>query len=447
VGTGLGHYIPLVAYAGFWVMFLVSLAGRPQYGLFYMLPFIPYRTMRDRFEVYPMGSNMLTIMVLAVIVGALLKHKRLPPSKLFLTWLLFGLYLYMSMWIGTAISNAPMPLWLGDANFVTWKDYMMLPLLLVATALVVEDRRAVKITILLAGFSLLLVDRSSLLESLSHSWVTFDESKRAAGPIEMGSNELAAYLAQFAMFFWGFAHFMKRFKVKLIAYGLVALTIVTTLYTFSRGAYLALLVGVLVLALVKDRKLLLLLGVVLLTWQSIVPTAVTQRVTMTRDANGQLEMSAQERIDLWTQSRDLFFSSPLVGRGYATFQFGEHTANLKDTHNWYVKVLVETGVIGGIFALAILGQMFAAGFMLFRKATDPLYQGLGLGLLVAVTSCAIANCFGDRWTYIEINGILWVLVGATLRARELSRQTPEQELAQPAAPSSPLPAHLGWSYQ
>jgi putative inorganic carbon (HCO3(-)) transporter len=45
-GTGLGHYIPFVAYLGCWVMCIVSLTGRPLLGLYYMIPFVPYRTMR-----------------------------------------------------------------------------------------------------------------------------------------------------------------------------------------------------------------------------------------------------------------------------------------------------------------------------------------------------------------------------------------------------------------
>ena len=101
---------------------------------------------------------------------------------------------------------------------------------------------------------------------------------------------------------------------------------------------------------------------------------------------------------------------------------GEHTANLKDTHNWYVKVLVETGIIGGMFALVLIGQMLRSGFRLFHLAADPLYKGLGLGFLLATVSCMVANFFGDRWTYVEINGILWVLQGAVLRALALSTE-------------------------
>jgi putative inorganic carbon (HCO3(-)) transporter len=409
-------------------MCLVSLAKRPLWGLYYVIPFLPYRSMRNHFLDYPLGGHMLLILVLAVIVGALIHGKHLPKSRLYVIWLVFGVYLYFSMWLGAALGNAPAPLWLSDFNFVNWKDYMVIPLVFVATALVVEDRKAVRTVILIAAISLLFIDRSFILESRQHAWTNFDESHRDEGPLAYGSNETAAFLAQFAMFFWGFVQFVKRKKFKLLGYGLVAITLYATMYTFSRGAYLAVLLSTLVLGVLKDRKLLVILGVFLLTWQTIVPTAVRERVTMTENPNGQLESSAQERVNLWKESWDLIVQSPIVGHGFATFQLGQHTANLRDTHNWYVKVMVETGIIGLIMAVILLQQALALSYHLFRRANDPLYRGLGLGLLLALCSCMVANCFGDRWTLIEITGILWVLAGTAVCATQFMAEETTPEL-------------------
>ena len=430
LGTGIGHYIPLVAYLGFWVMCLVSLGGRPLLGLYYMIPFLPYRTLRDHFDDYPLGGNMLTLLVITVIVGALFQGKHLPKSKLYVAWLIFGIYLYFSMWIGTALGNAPAPLWLSDVNFLTWKDYMLIPLVFLAAGLVIEDRKAIRKVVLITAICLLFIDRSCILESMSRTWSTFDENKRGGGPLAYGSNQTAAFLAQFAMFFWGFALFVKRKKFKLFSYGLVALTLFATMYTFSRGAYIAFLFSVLVLGLLKDRKLLLILGLFLLTWQTVVPTPVRERVNMTENSSGQLEASAQSRVDLWENAEKSIISSPIVGTGFATFQLGEHVDNLRDTHNWYVKVMVETGIIGFIIALFLVQQMLAVGYRLFKRATDPLYRGLGLGLFLATCSCIVTNFFGDRWTYLEITALLWVLVAAAIRATLLTESGPLTESAQ-----------------
>jgi putative inorganic carbon (HCO3(-)) transporter len=419
-GTGIGHYIPLAAYLGFWVMTIASLGGKPLLGLYYMIPFLPYRTMRDHFLDYPLGANVLTILVVAVIIGALIKGKKLPKSPLFGIWAVYGLFLYVSMWMGAAMGNAPAPLWLSDINFVTWKDYMVIPLVFAAAAMVIEDRKAIRTVIILTGISLLFIDRSFILESLSRNWANFDESKRDGGPLAFGSNQTAAFFAQFTMFFWGLMQFVKRKKAKLLGYALVATTVFANMYTFSRGGYLAFLVGVLALGLLKDRKLIIVLAIFLVTWQTVVPGPVQQRINMTKDSSGHLEASAQERVDLWTNAENSFLHSPVIGTGFATFQFGQHVDNLKDTHNWYVKILVETGLVGMIIVLVMLQQVMAGSYRLFKRASDPLYKGLGLGLICCMVSSLVANCFGDRWTYLEISGMLWVLLGAAVRALQLT---------------------------
>jgi O-antigen ligase len=178
----------------------------------------------------------------------------------------------------------------------------------------------------------------------------------------------------------------------------------------------------------------------LLVWQSIVPTPVRERVMMTKTSDGQLEASAEERVELWDHAVKAFSSSPIVGTGYATFQLGEHVDELKDTHNWYVKVLVETGIIGMLIVLFLLQQLLALAYRLFKRSSDPLYRGLGLGLLLASCACLVANFFGDRWTYVEITGLLWALTGTALRATKLMESeagySPERADSEGAAVSN-----------
>jgi putative inorganic carbon (hco3(-)) transporter len=187
---------------------------------------------------------------------------------------------------------------------------------------------------------------------------------------------------------------------------------------------------------------LVLLGVFLVTWQAVVPTAVRERVTMTKDANGQLEASAQERVDLWTNAEESILHNPILGTGFATFQYGQHVADLKDTHNWYVKVLVETGLVGFIIAMTLLVQLISTSYRLFKRGTDPLYRGLGLGLFVCIWTCIAANFFGDRWTYLEITGPLWLLVGTAVRAMQLEQEaTGEASVMAPVGAVNPYMAY------
>ena len=97
-----------------------------------------------------------------------------------------------------------------------------------------------------------------------------------------------------------------------------------------------------------------------------------------------------------------------------------------------------------VIAFALLGQMLMLAFFLFRRGRDPLFRGLGLGLFLLMTCSLILNCFGDRWTYLEIQGLTWVLFGAATRAKQLSQAdaVPMQESI--PGESSSMPAYLAY---
>ena len=72
----------------------------------------------------------------------------------------------------------------------------------------------------------------------------------------------------------------------------------------------------------------------------------------------------------------------------------------------------------------LLQQVLSMGYRLFRRGNDPLYRGLGLGLVLATCCSVVVNFFGDRWNLIEISGPMWVLVGAAVSAIALKALEP-----------------------
>jgi O-antigen ligase len=216
------------------------------------------------------------------------------------------------------------------------------------------------------------------------------------------------------------------------------------MYTFSRASYIALIVVTFILGLIKNRKLLPVVVLFLFTWQVIVPAAVNELITMTQSSSGKLEASAQERVDLWENAKTTFFHNPIIGTGFATFMYAEHVDDLKDTHNWYVKVLTETGLVGFAFALILIYHMLSLTWGLFRNGNDTLYRGLGLALFLAIISNLILSFFGDRWTYLEINGLLWALMGAATRAYYFAQVSEDATVSLAADDASSVNPYLAY---
>jgi O-antigen ligase len=114
--------------------------------------------------------------------------------------------------------------------------------------------------------------------------------------------------------------------------------------------------------------------------------------------------------------------------------------NYKDTHNFFIKVLVETGIAGLMIFLWLLTKTFASGYKLFRRAQDPFLASLGLGLAGWVVCSFVANCSGDRWTYLQVNGYMWVLGGMVARALILEQGTAASGTEENSATSDALAA-------
>jgi O-antigen ligase len=116
----------------------------------------------------------------------------------------------------------------------------------------------------------------------------------------------------------------------------------------------------------------------------------------------------------------------------------------EDTHNIYLKVIVETGLMGLALLLWLMAKTFRTGYLLFRQSTEPLFAGLGLGLAAWIMCSAIASAFGDRWTYLQINGYLWVLMGLVSRAIAITSETAGGEASEEGeAEFAPVPMTAG----
>ena len=440
-GTGLGAYIPIAIYVCVLSTCLISLFWRPEFGIYVAVGLLPLETTREHLRAYPLGEHVIYLLLISVLVGCLFHygsiHVRTPLNKIIF---IFAIVSYASLWRGAFYLSANAPLWSNDPRFSAWKDLMAMPLLFLASAYAIRSKRQMQIVVLIILISFLAVDqlfiRNMLVRNLSH----FDESKRDPGALGYaGSNGLAAYAAQLTCFILGLAAFENKILRPLALYALAAVGAVALMYTFSRGGYIGFLAGMLTLGVLKKRVYLVAVVMLLLTWGLILPASVQERINMTYSKDAGLESSAHSRMELWQDAGQLILDNPVFGTGFATYRFMGRVGDLRDTHNFYVKMLVETGIIGLVIVLVLMAKMTWLSRSLYRQE-DPFFKGVGLGLLALCAVMVVVNLFGDRWTYIEINGVLWVMLGMAARALLLVREAEKPSAVQGPAPLIAAPA-------
>ena len=415
---GLETDLPYILYIGGIVAFFLTVFWRPIIGIFFLLPLIPLQTVRYGLNGLPLGQSVLGIMLLAVVLGLLWRGQAVlletPWTKLLCFYVIFT---FVSLCLGSFYLGRSLPL-PGDSRFSDWQSYVTMPAILLLVAAVEPTSRQMKAMVLVMCLTTFALDRSFWDTVSGRDFSNFSYDLRDEGAMGYaGVNGLGAFEAQVVIFLLALTAFERKRMLQLAYVGLAIFSAICLMFSFSRGGYLALLFGCLFLGLVKQRKLLVLLALLVCTGTSLVPPAVQQRVLMTYDTtSGELDHSASKRVDLWQEAMQVFDTNPVVGVGYDTYAYTEHMYNYKDTHNVFVKVLVETGVLGLVIFLWLLAKTFVTGYRLFRRARDPFLASLGLGLAGWVVCSFVANCFGDRWTYLQVNGYMWVLGGLVSRA-------------------------------
>jgi putative inorganic carbon (HCO3(-)) transporter len=453
-GLGIGHLIPIFIYVGAIVAFLLSVFWRPQVGLYYLIPFLPLQTTRYRLHDLPWGEKFIDILLLGVVIGLLIRDARLfqktPMNRIFLV---LGVMTYLALWRGSAYLGMAPPVSLSDLRFSDWKKYLEMPFIALLVVAVFRDLKQLKLVVLLMALSTLLVNWSFVVTTRGRDFSHFSYGLRDSGVLGYaGENGFAAYEGQIMAFLLAFYAFAKNKFVKYSLLAVVAFSGYCLLFGYSRGGYLAILAALAFFGLFRERKILVGVIVILIGWQALLPTSVRERITMTYDKDvrvrqgydmeDQYDVDSTSRLELWQDAQTLFLQSPVIGLGYDTYRYLDRVGPYRDTHNYYIKVAVETGVVGLLIFLSLLGLMFRQGWRLFRCADDPFLKAMGLGFAALMVCAIVVNVFGDRWTYIQVNGFLWVILGCVMRGQKIFEESREQA-GETLVPASSIPQLAG----
>jgi O-antigen ligase len=409
---------------------LLSITGKVYLSLPILVPLIPLQNVLYRFHKYPLGKDFVDIILLAMLIGWALRsssqgEKIIAPTMFNKLLIITGIYTFFSFIQGSFYLHTPLNLSGANVRLQTWKNYMILPLLFFITANNIKNVRQMKILMVAMFLSLLLVDLyTSRLIHFTPGLLSRD--KLVGTFVYLGPNQLAAFYVHCIAMLAGIYLMHKKLLTRTGAAISIGLALFITLFLYSRGAYLAIIAVTLTIAIAKKRILILPLLVVLLTWESVLPQNVIDRIKETKTEEGTLDSSSQHRLDLWKESINLFMSNPVTGVGFDVIYQRGLIGTFKDTHNVFMKFLAEQGVVGIILLLLLFALSFKAGVMLFRTAQDTFLQGVGLGFATCVVGAFVTNLFGDRWTFMQVSSYYWVFLGLTARGL-LITETEEDE--------------------
>lgn len=317
------------------------------------------------------------------------------------------------------------------SELLRWLAPMSLLLLTVA---VVQDERTLKTVMTLILLAVLLAAMFAMYEALGRVGHSFDRS-RVRG-IADHPNVLGAFFVSYMFLFLGlFLTHAKRLGGWLLFLAFPLCVMATTM-TFSRGAYLALAVGLLVACCVRNKWLLLpaaALALVISAKPTLLPTPIRHRLEMTwsqmpstsrvdAPLARHLDTSSAVRLEIWRSSLAIIHDHPWWGVGIGAFQrfiphYTKGTITNLDAHNAFLLIAAEQGLPTLLVFCLILGLIGFQAYWLASHAQDRTLAGLGLGVLAGLVGLVIANLFTVCTKALEVIGYFWILSGLILRAR------------------------------
>jgi len=211
--------------------------------------------------------------------------------------------------------------------------------------------------------------------------------------------------------------------------GLVTLPL---LYTLSRSSWLAAIPMLLTLIVLSPRRLLLMmgLGVLVVLGPLAFPKQVVDRYNYTLNAKedrgeyrigeARLDSSTSARLDSWKLGLRGWARRPLFGFGVTGFAFMDAQ---------FVRVLVETGLVGLGAFLWLLWRVVGVAWDVHRRVSGTRLEGLTLGYLAGLVAMIAHGICANTFIIVRIMEPFWFMTGIiillpALVGREATQQPP-----------------------
>ena len=238
-----------------------------------------------------------------------------------------------------------------------------------------------------------------------------DGSYRAVLPFHDGPGPLSEYtlmLIPLALF----GGIVGKLISNRLAY-LASLLLVLALFAAgSRLAMAGLLVAVGLGSLWFSRKALVAfvsgLGVmvgILFAFPKLAPESLVVRVLDFSTMYGNPNSSAAQRLDIWRTAIYTWSKDPILGVGLTGFPVAD---------NYYIRMLVELGVVGLLIFLLCLVQFGWTGIKVYqggRSAESRLFKAIGVSYLCTMLAILIYAVSLDAFQPIRDMNILWYYTG------------------------------------
>jgi putative inorganic carbon (hco3(-)) transporter len=300
------------------------------------------------------------------------------------------------------------------ASSIEWVRLGTLVAIVAVLGRILQDERMLKLGILaVLGSAIVPVAVAALQSTHGSGSVNAEGLDRIRGTFQH-SNPFASYL--FLMITLAvaiFPHVSRRWKFVLVPYvlgcgGLLVLT-------YTRGAWVAMVVALIVIAIVQDRRIFFALLAALIALAILVPSISVRLSDLSQQekVTGAPGNSLVWRFGYWKQVLALQ-TNPLVGIGLKEVELTDPSD--VPPHNDLVRVYVETGLAGLAAYVWLAIVLWIESWRTLQRAPTGLARGLAVASMASLAGVMMLSLVANVITQLVILWYFFAIVALAMAA-------------------------------
>lgn len=213
--------------------------------------------------------------------------------------------------------------------------------------------------------------------------------------------------------FAGFVYCFKN-KIKSLLCGtLVLLSFIALYFTYSRGAFLALIIAISTTLFLWKKKIALMVFAAFLLFVFLAPSPFTQSIRQSFNFSMNASGSIKDRLKLWKSAIDMIQERPLLGWGLNTYT-EVNPLFVKDfdawyPHNCYLQMASEIGLVGLASFLILLISFFLSFYRGFLSAKSPLEKLIAAAFLTSLLAMAFHAFVDTNFYSLPLIAFFWTV--------------------------------------
>ena len=318
--------------------------------------------------------------------------------------------------LGLFISHDPL------ASSIEWIRLGTIVAIVAVLGRILRDERMLRLCIVaVLGSAIVPLMVAALQSTHGAGAINAEGLDRIRGTFQH-SNPFASYLSlMIALAVAIFPHVSRRWKLVLVPYVVASAGLLVLTYT--RGAWVALVAALIVIAILQDRRIFFVLIGGLVVLALLVPSIGVRLSDLSQQekVTGAPGNSLVWRFGYWKQVLAMQ-TNPLVGIGLKEVEL---TAPSEvPPHNDLVRVYVETGIAGLAAYLWLSVVLWMESWRAWRRAPAGLPRGLAVGAMASLAGVMMLSLVANVITQLVILWYFFAIVALAMAATSVDETTP-----------------------